>query len=213
MIAIVTACLLEVGCASAPSATPSLVAAAPAPSVAPARERERAPPHSEHSNAAAAHPAAAVAPPATQRPKVAALRPAATEGSAATKPRAAPVAAGSVIKDTTAGSYNRDVIEASQRQPVLVYFWQPACAHCIRFTPTLEQRVRASKGRVKLVKLDVAVTSNQSIAEQQGVKGTPAVIAYDKGVPVDRFIGLTTQLDQRVRVFLDGLEKDSASRQ
>ena len=49
----------------------------------------------------------------------------------------------------------RDVIQASQTVPVLVDFWAPWCGPCKQLTPLLEKVVRAAKGKVKLVKIDI----------------------------------------------------------
>ena len=67
---------------------------------------------------------------------------------------AAPAADG-LIKDTTTQTFMKDVIEESKRQPVLVDFWAPWCGPCKQLTPILEKAVRAAKGKVKLVKMDI----------------------------------------------------------
>ena len=70
---------------------------------------------------------------------------------------AAPKAAGDadIIKDGTLQTFARDVIQASQTVPVLVDFWAPWCGPCKQLTPILEKVVRAAKGKVRLVKIDI----------------------------------------------------------
>lgn len=92
-----------------------------------------------------------------------------------------------LIKDTTTTAFRADVIAESTRQPVLVDFWAPWCGPCKQLTPILEKAVRAAKGKVKLVKMNI--DEHPQIAGQLGVQSIPAVFAFDRGQPVDGFMG------------------------
>src|SRR5580693_7107908 len=96
-------------------------------------------------------------------------------------------AADGLVKDTTTQTFVKDVIEESRRQPVLVDFWAPWCEPCKQLTPVLERVVKAAKGKVKLVKMDI--DKHPSIAGQLGIQSIPAVIAFVNGQPVDGFMG------------------------
>src|ERR1700760_3683441 len=100
-------------------------------------------------------------------------------------------AADTTIKEATTQSFIKDVIEESRRQPVLVDFWAPWCGPCKQLTPLLERAVRAAKGKVKLVKLNIDEHKAifQQIAAQLGIQSIPAVIAFANGQAADGFVG------------------------
>ncbi len=111
---------------------------------------------------------------------------------------------GDVIKDTTTATFMADVIEESKRQPVLVDFWATWCGPCKQLTPVLEKAVRAAKGKVKLVKMDI--DKNPEIPGQMGIQSIPAVIAFVNGQPADGFMGALPE--GQVMQFLERLTKE-----
>ena len=112
-----------------------------------------------------------------------------------------PGAAGAAIKDVTTASFREDVIAASARQPVLVDFWAPWCGPCKQLAPALEKSVAAAGGKVKLVKMNI--DDHPQIAGQLGIQSIPAVIAFQKGQPVDGFMGALPEA--QIRGFLERL--------
>jgi putative thioredoxin len=92
-----------------------------------------------------------------------------------------------LVKDTTTASFRQDVLAESMQQPVLVDFWAPWCGPCKQLTPILEKAVRAAGGKVKLVKMNI--DEHPQIAGQLGVQSIPAVFAFQRGQPVDGFMG------------------------
>jgi putative thioredoxin len=114
------------------------------------------------------------------------------------------VAAETVVKDTTTQTFVKDVIEESKRQPVLVDFWAPWCAPCKQLGPVLEKAVRAAKGKVKLVKMNI--DEHPALPSQMGIQSIPAVIAFVNGQPADGFMGALPE--SQVVAFLERLTKD-----
>jgi len=112
-------------------------------------------------------------------------------------------AAESVVKDATTQSFVKDVIEDSKHQPVLVDFWAPWCGPCKQLTPILEKAVKAAKGKVKLVKMNI--DEHPAIPGQMGIQSIPAVIAFSNGQPVDGFMGALPE--GQVVQFLERLTK------
>lgn len=100
---------------------------------------------------------------------------------------ATPTAGGDLVKDTTTQTFVADVIEESKNQPVLVDFWAPWCGPCKQLGPIIEKAVRAAKGKVKLVKMNI--DEHPQIAGQMGIQSIPAVIAFADGRPADGFMG------------------------
>jgi putative thioredoxin len=108
------------------------------------------------------------------------------------------------VKDTATQTFVKDVIEESKRQPVLVDFWAPWCGPCKQLTPILEKAVKAAKGKVKLVKMNI--DEHPAIPGQMGIQSIPAVIAFVNGQPADGFMGALPE--SQVVAFLERLTKD-----
>src|SRR6202158_5307165 len=106
-----------------------------------------------------------------------------------------------LIKETTTQTFVKDVIEESKRQPVLIDFWAPWCGPCRQLTPIIEKAVRAAKGKVKLVKMNIA--EHPAIPGQMGIQSIPAVIAFVNGQPADGFMGAVPE--SQVTAFINKL--------
>ena len=94
---------------------------------------------------------------------------------------------GDLIKDVNEDTFMTDGVEASQEVPVIVDFWAPWCGPCKTLGPMLEKAVMASKGAVRMVKVNI--DDNQEIAAQLRVQSIPTVFAFHKGQPIDGFQG------------------------
>ena len=113
-------------------------------------------------------------------------------------------AADGLVKETTTQTFVKDVVEESKHQPVLIDFWAPWCGPCKQLTPVLEKAVRAAKGKVKLVKMNI--DEHPAIPGQMGIQSIPAVIAFVNGQPADGFMGALPE--SQVVAFLERLTKD-----
>ncbi|HZZ62486.1 MAG TPA: thioredoxin [Roseiarcus sp.] len=119
-------------------------------------------------------------------------------GSSAAAPLAKTTAR---VKDVTSASFRADVLTASQRQPVLVDFWAPWCGPCKQLAPVLERAVADAGGKVVLVKMNI--DEHPQIAGQLGIQSIPALIAFDKGQPIDGFVGALPE--SQIRGFIERL--------
>ncbi|MGI9412536.1 MAG: thioredoxin [Hyphomicrobiales bacterium] len=106
-----------------------------------------------------------------------------------------------LIKDTDTAQFMADVIDASRQAPVIVDFWAPWCGPCKQLTPLLEQTVKAARGAVRMVKINV--DENPEIAAQMRVQSIPAVFAFKDGQPVDGFMGALPE--SQIKSFVEKL--------
>src|SRR3954468_15899652 len=116
---------------------------------------------------------------------------------------AAGPAAADLIKDTTTQTFVKDVIEESKHQPVLIDFWAEWCGPCKQLTPLLEKAVKAAKGKVKLVKMNI--DQHPAIPGQMGIQSIPAVIAFVNAQPPDGFMGAVPE--SQLNAFIEKLTK------
>ena len=108
--------------------------------------------------------------------------------------------------ETTQENFARDVLEASSESVVLVDFWAPWCGPCKALAPLLADAEARSKGRLKVVKLNV--DENQELASRFNVRSIPFVVAFDDGKAVDSFVGVLPP--QALGAFIDRLLPDPA---
>ncbi len=116
---------------------------------------------------------------------------------------AAADAAGPVIKTATMQSFNADVITASMDRPVIVDFWAPWCGPCKTLGPLLEKLVRAAKGAVRMVKINI--DENQALAAELRIQSVPTVYAFAGGQVVDGFVG--AQPESKLKQFIEALTR------
>jgi putative thioredoxin len=109
--------------------------------------------------------------------------------------------AGALVKDATTASFGADVIAESARQPVLADFWAPWCEPCKQLAPILEKIAKAAGGKVKLVRMNI--DEHPEIPGRLGVRSIPAVIAFQRGQPIDGFMGALPE--REVKGFVERL--------
>jgi putative thioredoxin len=113
---------------------------------------------------------------------------------------------GALVRDVDTASFAAEVIEASQKIPVIVDFWAPWCEPCKQLGPMLEKLVTAAGGSVRLVKINI--DDNQQLAQQLRVQSVPMVYAFVQGRPLDGFSGALPESE--LKAFLDRVIEGAA---
>jgi thioredoxin 1 len=97
-------------------------------------------------------------------------------------------------------NFESDVLGADQ--PVLVDFWAPWCGPCRAIAPHVETLAGEYDGRAVVAKLNV--DNAQGIAVRYKVQGIPTVIVFKGGQEVDRMVGVSGNIKQRLAGMIDG---------
>jgi len=105
------------------------------------------------------------------------------------------------VKEVNEETFMGDVIEASKTSPIVVDFWAPWCGPCKTLGPALEAEVKATNGKIKMVKIDI--DQNQNLASQMRIQSIPAVFAFVDGQPIDGFMG--AKAPSELKSFIDKL--------
>jgi len=72
--------------------------------------------------------------------------------------------------------------------PVLIDFAAEWCGPCKTLAPILKQVAKATKGKARIIKIDV--DKNPEIAAQLSVRGVPTMIIYKNGIQLWRQSGV-----------------------
>ena len=73
-------------------------------------------------------------------------------------------------------------------KPVLIDFSAEWCGPCIALKPILKQVAKATKGRARIIKIDV--DKNPEIAQELQIRGVPTMIIYKDGKQLWRQSGV-----------------------
>lgn len=91
------------------------------------------------------------------------------------------------LKDFSDENFEKDVVEASKSQPILVDFYADWCFPCRMMDPILEEVARDLKGRAIIGKVN---TDKNLIGRKFGINKIPAVFIIRDGEIKNAFYGV-----------------------
>src|ERR1700730_1691021 len=91
------------------------------------------------------------------------------------------------ISSVTDVSFQAEVIEASNSQPVMVDFWADWCRPCHMLAPTVAEIAQTYAGKLKVVKLNV--DENVNSAGRYNIRGIPTLLIFKGGQVADQIVG------------------------
>ena len=92
-----------------------------------------------------------------------------------------------ILAAVTDANFEKDVIEASKTQPVMVDFWASWCRPCLMLAPTVAEIANENVGKLKVVKMNV--DDNVNTPGQFNVRGIPALLLFKGGQLAEQIVG------------------------
>jgi putative thioredoxin len=103
------------------------------------------------------------------------------------------------IIESSARTFESDVLEASRAVPVLVDFWADWCGPCKMLAPLLERIAAEYAGRARVVKVNTDV--EMDLARAHGIRSLPTLRLFRHGRAAEEIIGL--QPDSAIRAMVE----------
>jgi thioredoxin 1 len=96
------------------------------------------------------------------------------------------------IVDTGVADWQGEVLDAGR--PVVVMFWHEQCPYCRVLMPVFNELSHEYGGRLKFARFNVLESpENEALAARYGVMGTPTLMFFCQGRPVQDFVGALTR--------------------
>jgi thioredoxin 1 len=104
------------------------------------------------------------------------------------------------VLDVSADDWEREVLRSDTL--VVVDFWHDQCPWCKRLNPIYSEVSEEYRNKVKFAKLNVLESrENQQIAVKYGIMGTPTLVFFCDGRPIETVAGF--QPRERLKQLVD----------
>ena len=91
------------------------------------------------------------------------------------------------VSSVTDSTFQAEVIDASNTQPVMVDFWAEWCRPCLMLAPTVAEIAQTYTGKLKVVKLNV--DENTASAGRYNIRGIPTLLIFKGGQVAEQVVG------------------------
>ncbi|WP_349921475.1 tetratricopeptide repeat protein [Aeromonas veronii] len=93
-----------------------------------------------------------------------------------------------MIVDINPQNFHAELIDASMKKPVVIYFHAPQMPECQDMTPLIESLVGPANAEVTLAKVDMNDPQLQPLASQLALRALPALVLFHQGRPDEQAI-------------------------
>ena len=100
--------------------------------------------------------------------------------------------------DVTDATFQTEVIERSQREPVVVDFWAEWCGPCKQIGPILDELATEYDGKVRIAKVNI--DQHQDLAVRFRINSIPTLLFFKNGQVVDQVVGMRSKRDFKVKI-------------
>jgi len=96
------------------------------------------------------------------------------------------------IATVNAANWQEEVLDV--KKLVVVMFWHAQCSYCRILTPTFVELSKEYAEKLKFAMFNVLESpENETLASRYGVMGTPTLMFFCQGRPVQDFVGALTK--------------------
>jgi thioredoxin 1 len=93
---------------------------------------------------------------------------------------------------TNAMNWQQEILQS--KKLAVVMFWHQQCPYCRILEPIYEELSREYSGKLKFAKFNVLESpENETLAAKYGIMGTPTLMFFCQGKPVQDFVGALTK--------------------
>ena len=89
------------------------------------------------------------------------------------------------ITEVNDGNFEQEVLKSEK--PVVVDFWAPWCAPCVKMAPEFEELAKELSEKIKFCKLNV--DGNHETANSNEIRGIPCLVLFRAGNEIGRIVG------------------------
>ena len=96
----------------------------------------------------------------------------------------------------TDSTYDEEIVNSEI--PAIVDFWAEWCGPCKMIAPIFEELSGEYDGKVKFAKMDV--DANADVPVRYGIRGSPTLLIFKGGSPVDQIVGALPKSTLKQRI-------------